>query len=197
MLALWIVVIVLGVLVLFETMLLMLLLRALGQIKQQGRLAGSQKQSPADWGLAIGEKAPSFVATDQDGHPVSLEDMLGRRCILAFISLGCVSCVTTVETLDMFLQEEPDIAIWVIGSTHAQQNLAYAAEHHTHLPILTPATSIDDSYNIQVKPFVFVLDEAGIVRAKSGMNDRQHLDTLLRRAFPKHIVHRSALPLNN
>lgn len=197
MLILWIVVIVLGVLQLFEIGLLMFLLRGLGEMKQQGGLAGSQGQSPEAWGLAVGEKAPSFVATDQDGHNVSLEDMLGRRSILAFISPGCVSCATTIEVLDMFLQEEPDIAIWVIGSTHAQQNLAYAAEHHAHLSILTPAASIDDAYNIQVKPFVFVLDEAGIVLAKSGMNDRKHLDALLRKAFPTQTVPRSVLPLNN
>lgn len=34
--------------------------------------------------LKAGDKAPSFTATDQDGHKVSLEDYRGRRLILYF-----------------------------------------------------------------------------------------------------------------
>ena len=62
MLALWIVVSVLCILVVFETVLLMLLLRALGQLRQQGAISSSGAIQSG--GLDIGEKAPSFIATN-------------------------------------------------------------------------------------------------------------------------------------
>ena len=184
MLTLWIVVIALGVLELFETALLVLLLRALGQIKQQGRLAGSQGQSSGIDGLAVGEKAPSFVAVDQHDQALRMDDFKGRKRILAFITPGCTPCAETIEVLNAFSQDAHDVAVLIVGDTDRQQNMMYAVEHHAQMPVLTPDTTVDDIYQIRMKPFAFVIDEEGIVRAKSGLNDREHLEGLLMRAFP-------------
>lgn len=56
MLTLWIVVIVLGVLQLFEIGLLMLLLRGLGELRQRRECSTSET-----WGIAVGEPAPSLA----------------------------------------------------------------------------------------------------------------------------------------
>ncbi len=82
-------IIALWVLVLFETVLLVLLLRALGQIKQQGGVSGNQVQASGEGGLSPGKKAPSFTATDYEGRVVRLDDFQGQRRILAFILPGC------------------------------------------------------------------------------------------------------------
>lgn len=197
MLTLWIVVIILGVLELFETVLLVLLLRALGKLKQQGVLDGNRRQSPGAWGLAVGEKAPSFVAINQDGHKVSLEDVQGRRGIVAFVSPSCTPCATTIDVLHALLQEGRDVAVLVVGSVNPEQNDAYAVEHHTPIPILTPDSDLDNIYQVRVKPFVFVLDEAGIIRAKGGLNDREHLEELLMMAFPMQTVPWTVVPVKN
>ncbi|HVB23008.1 MAG TPA: hypothetical protein VNG51_13785 [Ktedonobacteraceae bacterium] len=72
MLTLWIVVIVLGVLELFETVLLVLLLRVLGQMKQQGSFASNQLPPPQEGGLAVGKQAPSFTVSDDKGNSIHL-----------------------------------------------------------------------------------------------------------------------------
>lgn len=127
----------------------------------------------------------------------SLEDVQGRQSILAFISPGCTPCATTIDVLHAFIQGGRDIAVLVVGSLKHEQNDAYAFEHHAHIPILTPDSDVDEAYHVQVKPFVFVLDEAGIVRAKGGMNDREHLEALLIAAFPTPTVPRKVLPVKN
>lgn len=184
MLTLWIVVIVLGVLVLFETVLLMLLLRALGQIKQQGGLTGSQEQSSGINGLAVGEKAPSFVALDQHDRTIRMDDFKGRKRILAFITPGCTPCAETIEVLNAFLQDTHGIAVLIVGNSDRQQNSIYAIEHNAQMPVLTPAFDVDGIYHIRIKPFAFAIDEDGIIRAKSGLNNHEHLEELLMIAFP-------------
>jgi len=115
-LTLWIVVIVLGMLQLFEIGLLMFLLRGLGKMKQAGALSSTKQESSpfADRGLAIGTQAPEFVVTDHAGRSITLKDSDGSWRILAFVSPGCPACAMTIKTLDDTLQERPDIAILVV-----------------------------------------------------------------------------------
>ena len=116
MLTLWIVVIVLGMLQLFEIGLLMFLLRGLGKMKQAGALSSTKQESSpfADRGLAIGTQAPEFVVTDHGGRSITLKNSDGSWRILAFVSPGCPACAMTIKTLDDTLQERPDIAILVV-----------------------------------------------------------------------------------
>jgi methylamine dehydrogenase accessory protein MauD len=184
MLTLWIVVIVLGVLQLFEIGLLVLLLRGLGELKQQGFFSKKPSKSPDEWGLPIGEQAPLFDAVDQHGQTIRLKDMHGRKCLLAFISPGCAPCVETIEMLNRFLQENLDIAVLLIGSTDRRHNSAFANEYSVTIPIVTLDAKISDHYGIKARPFGFVLDESGTIRAKGPLNQREHLDVLLTIAFP-------------
>ncbi len=188
MLTLWIVVIALGLLQIFETGLLMFLLRRLGEMKQQGVFFKRQSQSPNEWGPPLGEQAPLFNAVDQHKQTVRLKDMQGRKHLLAFISPGCALCVETIEMLNMFLQEEQDIVVLVFGGTDTKQNSVFANEHDATMSILTPDTEVSDAYGVKVRPFGFVLDENGIIRAKGPLNHREHLDVLLTIAFSLQVM---------
>lgn len=192
MLTLWIVVIVLGVLELFETGLLLLLMRGLGKMKQAGALFSTKQESSpfADRGLAIGTQAPEFVVTDHSGRSITLKESDGSWRILAFVSPGCPACAMTIKTLDEALQEKPDIAILVIGSAARAANTAYAIEQNARMPVLTPdATLAKEVYLVQGIPFVYVLDEIGIIRAKGVVNSPEHLQQLLSGAnMPESVV---------
>lgn len=188
-------IIALWVLVLFETVLLLLLLRALGELRQKGSLApdsASAEQASELGGLDVGERAPSFVATDFDGNTIRLDDYQGQRCILAFISPGCSFCKGTIDALNIVLHEEPDVKMLVIGSTEYEQNRKYAAEHEALMPVLTPASNISrDLYHVQIVPFVFALDETGVVQARGLVSKHERLQELLKEAFSPVAVARS------
>ncbi len=181
MLTLWIVVIVLGVLELFETVLLVLLLRALGEMRQQGISPSASTVHHQDMGgLAVGEKAPSFVATNQEGKLVSLEDFEGQRRILAFISPGCPACASAISIFNAILKDGGDFTILVIGGPDRELNRSYAAKHRLQVPLLTPQSNFDqEEYLVPMIPFVFVLDETGIIRARGPVIDRPHMHNLL------------------
>jgi methylamine dehydrogenase accessory protein MauD len=181
----WIISIVaLWVLVLLETLLLLQLLRVLGQMKQQGAFMQTPLRSSEEWGLAVGEPAPSFGATDYEGRPVQLADFQGQRRILAFILPGCAACDGTMKALVTFARQEQTAVILVIGGSDRERNRAYALEHETPFTILTPTPAFSgELYRLGGVPFVFVIDEAGIIRAKGVANTSERLQHLFTAAF--------------
>jgi methylamine dehydrogenase accessory protein MauD len=135
-------------------------------------------------GLDIGEKAPSFVTVDQDGNTIRLEDFRGRRCLLAFISPNCSACPGTIRVLDRFRSVERDVAVLVIGASDRELNAKFAAEYDTLVPILTPDPGLAmELYHVRAVPFLFALDETGVIRAKGVVNREEHLHTLLTTAY--------------
>lgn len=172
----------LWVLVLFETTLLVLLLRALGELKQKGMF------SPPDvsqlTGLAVGVQVPAFVATRQNGDTFRLEDMRGQRCLLAFVSPDCSACSGAIKAIGSVQQEEYDLAIVVVSSAEAQKNERYAREYAVQLPIWSiPLSLAMEVYRIPGVPFVFVLDVNGVIRAKGSVNQKEQLQEVLTMAF--------------
>lgn len=185
MLTLWIVVVVLAALEIFETVLLVLLLRALGEIRQNGNLSTNNAQSPNAWGLTVGEKAPAFTGTDQDGNTINFETYRDQRRVLVFVSPGCSVCADVIAAMNALLHEKPDIVMLAVGDSDVERNHAYAVEHHARMPILATPSHIDkELYRVQGVPFVFIIDETSTIRAKGIVNDSERLRTLLQSAFP-------------
>lgn len=176
-----IVIIALCVVVLFETVLLLLLLRALGKLKQQGNLSSEHGIFPfAERGLALGTSAPDFAASAHDGRSIRLNDSVGHWRILAFLSPGCPACEETIKTLNSVREERPELIMLVIGGVAKAANDAYALEQSAMMPILTPdATLAKEIYLVQEVPFVYILDESAIIRAKGVVNGLEHLQQLL------------------
>lgn len=191
MLTLWMVVIVLGVLELFETVLLAFLLRALGKLKRQGGFGSNQLLSPQEWGLAVGELAPPFAVSDHHENIVHLDDFHGKKRIVAFISPGCSACSGTIEALNAFVRNERAFAIFVLGGSDCEQNRAYASKQQAAMPILTDhAEEGKNAYHVQGVPFLFVLDEEGIIRAKGLVTNLERLQQVLMNAFAQEqVVH--------
>ncbi len=182
-------IIVLWVLVLIETVLLVLLLRALGKIKQQKGFASNQLPSPQEWGLAVGEQAPPFTVSDHDGNSIQLDDFHGKKRIVAFVSPGCSACSGTIEALNTSVRDEQTFAVFVLGGSDREQNRAYAAKQQALMPILTDYAEVEkNAYRVQGVPFLFILDEEGNIRAKGLVTNRERLQQVLINAFSQEQV---------
>jgi methylamine dehydrogenase accessory protein MauD len=191
MLTLWIVVIVLGVLELFETVVLVLLLRMLGQMKQQGKLFSALPEQRS--GLDVGEHAPLFIVTGHNNNAIRLEDVRGLKSVIVFVSPGCSACAGAIDALNTFKREDHDMALLVIGAASERQNHTFAFEYQAQMPILAADLSLAlDSYRIPGFPFVYVLDEEQIIRARGAVNCYEHLQALLTTAFGPSLSHNQA-----
>jgi methylamine dehydrogenase accessory protein MauD len=179
--------IVLWGVVLLETVLLVLLLRALGELRQQLKLVqGTLAPDLEVGGLEVGKKAPSFTATDQYGNTVQLDNWQGQRRLLAFLSATCSTCQKTIGFLNDLLQSEPDLQVLVVGMDHDwATNREMAEKSHAQMPVLTTRTDVArDLYHVRMISAVFALDESGVIRAKKLIHEREQLDELLAEAYP-------------
>jgi peroxiredoxin len=181
---------VLWVLVLVETLLLLLLLRALSELRQQLKLAigttSTEKPNLEVGGLEIGEIAPLFVATDQNGNTFSLDQWQGQRRLLVFVSAGCTTCKKTIALLNRLLQREPDLQVLVVAMDGDEStNREFAQKSNAQMPVLTTDTDVArELYRVRMISAVFALDERGVIRAKKLVNEMDNLYDLLEEAYP-------------
>ncbi|MGH2480841.1 MAG: peroxiredoxin family protein, partial [Ktedonobacteraceae bacterium] len=144
------------VLLLVETILLLLILRALGELRQKGQLRTADERIQSQ-GLGIGLPAPDFAALDLDGNTLNLTDFAGRWRLLTFISPGCPACVGTIDALNSFSRSGTSITILLVGGPDQDQNRAYAHEYQSRLPILTPSpAAAKEQYHLAGVPFSFL-----------------------------------------
>ncbi|HLY29871.1 MAG TPA: TlpA disulfide reductase family protein [Ktedonobacterales bacterium] len=170
------------------------MLRSLGRLQQRGMFSLDHAPPFSNGGLNVGEQAPAFSATDLEGRLVEFDRLLGRKCVLAFVSPQCSACVYTLDALNEVAQRERDLNVVVVGGTDLEENRRYATAHKAVMPILTPATdTVRELYRIKGVPYVFALDSAGVVRAAGIVNEAKHLTGLLAAAYsPVAIAHEIA-----
>ena len=184
--------IVLCILVLIETALLILLLRALGRLRQECGFSGGRVADRISGGLPVGMQAPLITGTDQQGRTVSLNDTKGSTRILAFISPGCAACAGAISALNNVLASDPDVTVLLVSGSDSAANRAYAAEHHLGIPLLTPRPGRGkEVYRVEGVPFVFMIDGAGVIRAAGVVNGDEEMQRLLSTAQAAALVHSS------
>ena len=107
-------------------------------------------------GPEVGSRAPSFVAVDQNGNIISLDDSQGRQRLL-FVSPGCPACHGALKALHLVLQEKRDLIGLVVGSPDQENNKAYIIEQDVLDPFLTPDVDlVEKTYDLKGFPVALV-----------------------------------------
>jgi methylamine dehydrogenase accessory protein MauD len=166
---LWLFVIALGVLVL-------LLYRQLG-IMYLGTAEGVSRD-----GLARGARAPDFSLTDQYGQPQRLSSYRGTPVLLLFGSPHCSPCRILLPQLHDWARQHSDIKVLWLNSASAEESKRFVEETGATLPVApySPEENLLDKYKVRVTPFLFIVDENGVVRAKGLVNSKGGLDMYYR-----------------
>jgi methylamine dehydrogenase accessory protein MauD len=164
-LVLWLLVLVMGVLV-------FLLYRQLG-IMYLGSAEGVSRD-----GLDKGAKAPDFRLSDQYGNTHALSQYRGKPVVLLFGSPHCNPCRTLLPQLHDWAKAHPETAVLWLNATSEEESLKFVSDTGATLPVLphAPETNLMDRYRVRVTPFMFLLDEGGVVRTKGLVNTRAGLD---------------------
>jgi methylamine dehydrogenase accessory protein MauD len=162
---LWLVVLVLLVLVI-------LLYRQLG-IMYLGSAEGVSRD-----GLEPGAPAPDFALVDQYGNLQRPQDYRGRPLLLLFGSPNCGPCKVLMPDLHAWAADHPEVGVLWLNLASPEENARYASDMGATLPLAphTPQDGLVERFKVRVTPFLFFLDEQGIVRAKGLANTRGALD---------------------
>lgn len=130
--------------------------------------------------LKVGNKAPNFTLPDTELKPLSLEDFLGRKVVLAFF----VGAFTSVCTKEMCAFRDSmarliNLKTQVIGISVNEpfSNKAFAEKNRLPFPILSDyKREVIKTYDVEMPDFaglkgytaakrsIFILDKNGVIR---------------------------------
>jgi methylamine dehydrogenase accessory protein MauD len=166
---LWLLVLALGILV-------FLLYRQLG-IMYLGSAEGVSRD-----GLDRGVRAPDFTLSDQHGEKHQLSRYRGKPVILVFGSPHCNPCRTLLPQLHEWAAAHPEASVLWLNATSEDESLKFVSDTGATLPVLPhpPEVNLMDRFKVRVTPFMFLLDEGGIVRTKGLVNSKSGLDLYYR-----------------
>jgi peroxiredoxin Q/BCP len=125
--------------------------------------------------LEVGDYAPDFSATTQDGKRVSLNDFLGKQALVLFFYPKDGTPICTKEacafrdSYDLFLKAGADV-IGISGDSD-QIHQAFAERHHLPFPLISDADGslraafgVTKTLGVIPGRVTYVIDELGIVR---------------------------------
>lgn len=127
-----------------------------------------------DEGPALGDALPPHELGDIDDRPVTVGGP-GRAQLLLFVSPGCHVCEQVLPSLHAIGR---DLTPLVLSDVDAHETARAYAGRDLQARVV-PARDVVASYDIPGTPFVIVLDDAGIVRAKGTVNNLEQLEGLI------------------
>src|SRR5690348_14597750 len=164
--------IVLWLLVLGLGLLVLLLYRQLG-IMYLGSAEGVSRD-----GLERGKSAPDFSLTDQYGNPQRLANFRGKPSVLLFGSPHCSPCRILLPQMNEWAKAHPEVGVVWLNAASPEESLKFVSDTGAEIPVApyAPQDNLMDKYRVRVTPFMFFVDENGVIRAKGLVNTKAGVD---------------------
>lgn len=168
--------IVLWALVILETVAMVVLMRAVGNL-----YLGSRHAIERD-GLAIGSKAPEFDGQLLDGAPFSSRNLGGRWRLLLFALPTCQICRRLLPEIRRLSDELGDeVAVRVLVRGTPALATAFASGYPANIVSVSESVAAR-GFKVRVSPYATVIDPSGEVRAKGLVDRIEHVEHMLHEA---------------
>ena len=169
--------VVLWGLVLFQTLIIVGLLRELQEIRrlaEDGRLPQR---------LPLGARGPRLRGSDlRTGTTFDTALLSGRELVVLFLSPGCRICWRLADGTKK-LQAEPSLICIAVCRGSAEECAGFGDVLAGDVPLLLdPAGAMSAGYGVRSTPVAFVLDPAGRVRASGSPRHAGELAELIQQA---------------
>lgn len=120
--------------------------------------------------IGVGDSAPNFTITADNGRTVSLAHFGGRLLVLNFWATWCQPCVEEVPSLDRFSKEMAGAGVVVVGVSVDKDPKAYQAflsrANVSFLTARDPGANISADYGTFKYPESYIIDAQGRVVQK-------------------------------
>jgi peroxiredoxin len=118
----------------------------------------------------VGDSAPQFSITADNGRVITAADFGGKLLVLNFWATWCQPCVEEVPSLDQFAREMSNAGVVVLGvSMDSNPKLYRDFLTRSHISFLTardPAAKISADYGTFKYPESYIIDSRGKVVQK-------------------------------
>jgi methylamine dehydrogenase accessory protein MauD len=130
-------------------------------------------------GLRAGKKAPDFTLPSAAGGDVSLQNYAGRKVLLVFTQAGCGPCQQIVPELNR-LHDTGKVEVLAINKGEPEATRKWVTEAHIRFPVaMQEAFTVSKRYEVFATPFVFLIDERGVIASRGLANNKQHIGFVL------------------
>lgn len=133
-------------------------------------------------GPPLGDAPPSTRWTDLSGSSIEIAGP-GRWQVVLFASPSCHLCDQVAPSLHIAARARDAEAIVVVDADEHETRLAFRSKDIA-VPVVA-APELMRTFRIPGTPFVVVMDDLGIVRAKGTANDLEQLEGLIDTAFDR------------
>ena len=183
--ALWVLVLVLGIL-------LLLVYRHFGMMTL-GTMEGVQRD-----GLPVGEKAPSIYGVAPAGAERVWEPPSDRPSVLIFASPDCEPCSVVLPAANrLSSMRSADLQVLAVVPGPVESAARTAEQYKLEFGcIAEDGSGAFDKYRVRVTPFAFVVGSDGLVRAKGLCSDPMMLRDLLEAGGLPHGANAISQPLH-
>ena len=141
--------------------------------------------------LPVGKAAPDFKATDVNGRAVSLADFRGKTVVLEWSNPECPSVQKHYDSGNMQKAQALATAqgvVWLTINSNAEGKQGYMtpAEAKTFAAgqqsrrtayLLDPKGEVGRSYGATATPHMYVINPAGTLVYRGGIDDKPSTDT--------------------
>jgi cytochrome c biogenesis protein CcmG/thiol:disulfide interchange protein DsbE len=117
----------------------------------------------------IGEPAPPLIVQELDGQTFDLAALRGKVVIVNFWATWCPSCREEMPALNAFYQHYHAQGLEMIGVSadrHHDRDDVIKAMQSVSYPLAMLEDAKDNGFNASALPTTFLIDSAGVVRAK-------------------------------
>jgi methylamine dehydrogenase accessory protein MauD len=129
-----------------------------------------------DEGPPLGEPVEPFEVTDTDGTSAAIGGP-GEAQLLLFVSPGCMVCKQVLPALPV-IAAAGKMRPYVITDVDVHETTR-AYNGRDLKAALVPGVEINQAYDIPGTPYVLVLDELAVVRAKGTVNNLEQMEGLI------------------
>lgn len=135
--------------------------------------------------VEVGDSAPDFSITADNGRTVSLSNFGGKLLVLNFWATWCPPCVEEIPSLDAFQKQFARAGVVVLGVSVDKDEKVYrdflARAHVSFLTARDPDRKINADYGTLRFPETYIIDARGKVLRKiisnaDWMNERMLKD---------------------
>jgi len=120
--------------------------------------------------IGVGDSAPDFTITADNGRTITPSSFGGRLLVLNFWATWCQPCVEEVPSLDQFAKEMAGSGVVVLGvSMDTNPKLYQDFLSRTHVSFMTardPTAKISQNYGTFKYPESYIIDSKGKVVQK-------------------------------
>lgn len=120
--------------------------------------------------VSVGDSAPDFQITADDGKKISRSDFGGRLLVLNFWATWCPPCIQEMPSLDAFQQRMRGKGVVVLGISVDKNERSYREFlRRAKVSFITardPEAEISSSYGTFKYPETYVIDREGKVLEK-------------------------------